>query len=174
VSYSLWLKRVPGLELLAVSAGFVLRAVGGGAAVHVSISPWFLTVTSAGSLLIAAGKRSAELTLLGEAGHTHRAVLGAYNERFLRAVRVCAGLVAGASYGLWAFGRASLLDVLRSDGDDLLLKLSVIPFVAALALLEYHMERGDGGEPEELALRSRGLQFLGCACVALVGAGIYR
>jgi decaprenyl-phosphate phosphoribosyltransferase len=173
VAYSVSLKRIPGLELVLVSAGFVLRAVAGGAAVHIDISPWFLTVTSALSLLIAAGKRSAELSLLGRTGTDHRAVLGAYNERFLRAVRLATGLAAAAGYGLWAFGRASLLDAQRSGGDDLLLKLSVIPFVALLVVLEIHMERGEGGAPEELALKSRGLQCFGIACVALIGAGIY-
>ncbi|HWD24556.1 MAG TPA: UbiA family prenyltransferase, partial [Acidimicrobiales bacterium] len=37
-TYTLWLKRVAVIELACVSAGFVLRAVAGGVAVHIAIS----------------------------------------------------------------------------------------------------------------------------------------
>ena len=59
-------------DLAAVAAGFVLRAVGGGAAVNARISTWFLIVAAAGSLFIVTGKRSAEVTLLGDdSGRAH-------------------------------------------------------------------------------------------------------
>ena len=50
LSYSMWLKHEPVLDLGAVAAGFVLRSVAGGVAVGVPISPWFLIVAGAGSL----------------------------------------------------------------------------------------------------------------------------
>ena len=61
VTYSLWLKHEPVLDLGAVACGFVLRAIAGGVAVGVPISPWFLIVAGAGSLFMVTGKRSAEL-----------------------------------------------------------------------------------------------------------------
>jgi len=70
VSYSLVLKRVPLVELACVAAGFALRAVAGGAVAHVAISPWFLMVASFGSLLIVAGKRSVELSVIGKRGNS--------------------------------------------------------------------------------------------------------
>lgn len=39
-SYSLWLKHLAVIELVAVAAGFVVRAVAGAVAADVPISPW--------------------------------------------------------------------------------------------------------------------------------------
>ena len=64
VAYSLGLKNEPILDLAAVSAGFVLRAIAGGVATGVPLSNWFLIVASFGSLLVVTGKRSGEKQLL--------------------------------------------------------------------------------------------------------------
>ena len=44
LAYSCGLKRMPVIEMACVGSGFVLRAVAGGAATHVPLSPWFLLV----------------------------------------------------------------------------------------------------------------------------------
>ena len=66
VSYSLWLKHEPVIDLAAVAAGFVLRAIAGGVAADVLISDWFLIVAASGSLFMVTGKRHAEQLELGE------------------------------------------------------------------------------------------------------------
>ncbi|HWW44863.1 MAG TPA: decaprenyl-phosphate phosphoribosyltransferase, partial [Acidimicrobiia bacterium] len=50
VAYSVWLKHEPILDLGAVAAGFVLRAIAGGVATRVPLSNWFIIVASFGSL----------------------------------------------------------------------------------------------------------------------------
>ena len=42
VSYSVWLKHQPVIDLAVVSSGFLLRAVAGGAAADLPLSRWFL------------------------------------------------------------------------------------------------------------------------------------
>ena len=86
-SYSTWLKHEAVLDLAAVAAGFVLRAIAGGVATNVGISDWFLIVAGAGSLFIVTGKRHAEQVELGDAGIGHRSTLGAYSTQFLAYVR---------------------------------------------------------------------------------------
>src|SRR5690606_4186426 len=61
LAYSRWLKHLPILDLVIVASGFLLRAVGGAAAVAVPVSSWFLIVVAFGSLGVVAGKREAEL-----------------------------------------------------------------------------------------------------------------
>ena len=173
VTYTLWLKRVAVVELACVSAGFVLRAVAGGAAVHVPISPWFAIVTSGAALLVVAGKRSAEIDLLGRAGSLHRQVLDRYSTSYLRSVRMIASAVAIISYCLWAFARAAHIDPGRADSDNILFELSILPFVLGILSVELAIESGEGGAPEELVLHSRVIQVLGAACLALVAFGIY-
>ena len=52
-------------------------------------------------------------------------------------------------------------------------ELSIIPFVLAVLAVELAIERGLGGEPEELALRNRTLQALALAWILLLLIGIY-
>ena len=173
VTYTIWLKRVAVVELACVSAGFVLRAVAGGVAVHVPISPWFAIVTSAAALLVVAGKRSAEIDVLGRAGASHRQVLDHYSTSYLRSVRMIAASVAIISFCLWAFARAAHIDPGRADADNVLFELSIVPFVLGILSVELAIETGDGGAPEELVLHNRVIQALGVACLALVAVGIY-
>ena len=173
VAYTLWLKRVAVLELACVSAGFVLRAIAGGAVVHVPISPWFAIVTSSAALLVVAGKRSAEIDVLGRAGAAHRQVLERYSKPFLRSVRMIAAAVAIISFCLWAFARAVHIDPGRADADNVLFELSIVPFVLGILSVELAIETGDGGAPEEIVFHNHAIQVLGVACLALVAVGIY-
>jgi decaprenyl-phosphate phosphoribosyltransferase len=173
VSYSLALKRVPLVELACVAAGFALRAVAGGAVAHVPISPWFLVVASFGSLLIVAGKRSVEQSVMKDQGGLHRPTLAAYPAAFLRSVRMLAISVTVTTYCLWAFERAGRLGPVERAEDIVWFELSIIPFVLAVLVVELAIELNRGGEPEELALRDHGLQVLGLAWLALLICGIY-
>jgi decaprenyl-phosphate phosphoribosyltransferase len=162
LAYSVALKRMPVIEMACVGSGFVLRAVAGGAATHVPLSPWFLLVTSFGALFIVGGKRSSEHEVLGE-----------YPAGFLRTVRTLAASVAVTAYCLWAFDRYNHLSLSDRNGHLIWFELSIIPFVLAVLAVELAVERGRGGEPEELALRDHGLQVFGLAWVILLLIGIY-
>ena len=168
ICYSLVLKQLPLVELACVASGFALRAVAGGAVAHVTISPWFLMVASFGSLLIVAGKRSVELSVMKEQGELHRSALAAYPAAFLRSVRMLAMSVTVTTYCLWAFERAGRLGPVERAEDIVWFELSIIPFVLAVLVVELAIEQGRGGEPEELALSDRGLQVLGLAWLALL------
>jgi decaprenyl-phosphate phosphoribosyltransferase len=171
VAYTVWLKRVPVIELGCVSAGFVLRAVAGGVATGVPLSAWFVTVACFGSLLIVAGKRTGEARELGEDGAGHRPTLAAYPPAFLRSVRVMASTVLVTSYCIWAFDRAAR-PVGRTTG-MLWYELSVAPVVMAVLYLELAFESGRGASPEDLALGDRVLQLLGVTWLGLLAIGIY-
>jgi decaprenyl-phosphate phosphoribosyltransferase len=173
LAYTLRLKHVPLVELACVGSGFTLRAIGGGAAAHVLISPWFLVMTSFGALLIVAGKRTSEQAVLGNEQAAHRVALEAYPPGFLRGVRVMAMTVTVTTYCLWAFERASALRPLHHSEDLVWFELSIIPFVLAVLAIELAISRGRGGEPEDLALSDHLLQFFGLAWVVLVLCGIY-
>lgn len=173
VSYSLALKRVPLVELACVASGFALRAVAGGAVARVPISPWFLMVASFGSLLLVAGKRSVEQSVMKDEGGLHRSALAAYPAAFLRSARMLAMSVTVTTYCLWAFERAGRLGPVERAEDIVWFELSIIPFVLAILVVELAVEQNRGGEPEELALGDRGLQVLGLAWLALLICGIY-
>ena len=63
--YSGFLKHLVILDVLAIAAGFVVRAVGGAVAVNVPISQWLLVCTVLLALFLGLSKRRHELVLLG-------------------------------------------------------------------------------------------------------------
>lgn len=65
VFYSLHLKHVALLDVFAVSAGFVIRVLVGGAVINVPVSPWLLAFTGLLALFLVIGKRRQELVKLG-------------------------------------------------------------------------------------------------------------
>jgi decaprenyl-phosphate phosphoribosyltransferase len=173
VAYSLELKNEPVVDLVAVSAGFVLRAVAGGVATGVALSNWFLIVTSFGSLLVVTGKRSGEMQLLDEHDTDHdsvRQTLGSYTPTFLRSVRTMSAAVTVTAYCLWAFERAAQL---HPGHDPIWFQLTVVPFTIALLHVVLILDSGVGAAPEELALEDHRLQVYGVCWVALFAIGIY-
>jgi decaprenyl-phosphate phosphoribosyltransferase len=167
VTYSLWLKHEPVLDLAAVACGFVLRAIAGGIAVGVSISPWFLIVAGAGSLFMVTGKRSAELRQLGAGAISHRRSLAGYTEAYLSYVRAVASSVAILAYCLWAFEKSAAV------GEQAWFELSIVPF--ALGILRYALllGQGDGGAPEELVLSDRVLLGIGVVWVVCFAVAVH-
>ncbi|HEX6312973.1 MAG TPA: decaprenyl-phosphate phosphoribosyltransferase [Acidimicrobiia bacterium] len=155
VSYSLWLKHEPVVDLGAVAAGFVLRAIAGGVATDVALSDWFLIVAGAGSLFIVTGKRHAEQVELGDASSGHRSTLAEYSESYLNYVRAVTSGVAITAYCLWAFENAAAV------GDVFWFRLSIVPFVAAILRYALVIDQGRGGAPEEIVLGDRVLQIFG-------------
>lgn len=167
ITYSLWLKHEPVLDLGAVAAGFVLRAIAGGIAVGVSISPWFLIVAGSGSLFMVTGKRSAELNQLGAGAISHRRSLAGYTEGFLRYVRGVASSVAILAYCLWAFEKSA------GVGEQVWFELSIVPF--ALGILRYALlvSQGEGGAPEDVVLSDRVLLGIGLLWVMSFGIAVH-
>ncbi len=165
--YSLWIRNVPVVDLMAVASGFVLRAIAGGVAVGVPISHWFLIVTSFGSLFLVSGKRSAEHMDLGEQRARHRSTLGEYSLSFLHHVRSVTSSVAIAAYCLWAFE--------RGDGAPpaIWFQLSIVPFVLVTLRYAQLLDAGRGGCPEELVFEDRALQVLGLLWLTGVAVAIH-
>ncbi len=165
-SYSLWLKHEPVVDIGAVAAGFVLRAIAGGVATDVEFSDWFLIVAAFGSLFMVTGKRHAEQIELGSSSGTHRSTLEVYSTSFLSFVRAFAASIAVTAYCLWAFEGFAV------TGDDDAFRISIIPFVLAILRYAYLIEQGKGGAPEDIVLSDRVLQVLGLIWIIVFAVGV--
>jgi decaprenyl-phosphate phosphoribosyltransferase len=167
LTYSLWLKHEPVLDLAAVACGFVLRAIAGGVAVGVTISPWFLIVAGAGSLFMVTGKRSAELHQVSAGVVSYRRSLAGYTEPYLRYVRSVSSSVAILAYCLWAFEKSATV------GEQSWFELSIVPFALGIFRYALLLTQGDGGAPEDLVLSDRVLIGLGVAWVICFGIAVH-
>ena len=163
-SYTLWWRGVAVADIAAISCGFILRALAGGVATDITVSRWFLLVTSFGALFVVAGKRYAELRAAG--GNPERASLAEYSERYLQFVIGLAATVATTAYCLWAFQRSHQQRLSWYE-------LTVIPFVLWLLRYALLLEQGDGEAPEKLVFSDRFLLTVSAAWLALFISGVY-
>src|SRR4030067_2006191 len=152
--YSLILKHVIIVDLLVISIGFVMRAVAGGIAINVRISPWLIVCTFFLALFLALGKRRHELNLLGNNAGDHRKNLAEYSNEMLDQMT---SITTGAliiSYSLYTF---------FVENYFMMLTIPVIIYGLFRYLFLVH-SRNYGGEPEML-FKDKGMVF----CMLLWG-----
>jgi len=165
LSYTLIWRHIVILDVLAVAGGFVLRAVAGGVAAPVVLSRWFLLVVSAAAVLVAAGKRYAELQrAVGEAA-ARRRVLHSYDPWLLRLILAGSAAVAMLAYCVWAFQLHVAHGVPWRP-------LTIAPFAACLLRYGMLVRAGAGEAPEELVLGDRPLQLAGLAWLVLFALAV--
>jgi decaprenyl-phosphate phosphoribosyltransferase len=105
ISYSLALKKIAFLDVACISAGFLLRVLGGAAAIAVPASRWLLACTLLLSALLGFGKRAHELRVSGEGGREQRDVLGQYRPEVLSRLLTVLGVSTVAIYALYTQSR---------------------------------------------------------------------
>jgi decaprenyl-phosphate phosphoribosyltransferase len=167
LSYCLWLKHQAVLDIVIVASGFLLRAIAGGAATGIPLSQWFLLVAGFGSLFMVAGKRYAEMMLAQRTGAKIRRALENYTASYLRFVWALSATVAIMTYCLWAF------DIGQAQHSQTWSVISIVPFVIGVLRYAVDVDRGNGGEPEEIALRDRVVQVLALAWVGTLALAVY-
>jgi decaprenyl-phosphate phosphoribosyltransferase len=165
--YSSVLKHIAVVDLVAVAAGFVIRAIGGAVATGVPMSTWFLLTTSFASLFIVTGKRYAELRELGD-GAQVRQTLEDYTSGFLRIVLSVSCGAALVTYCIWAFDTKEMAGTTWP-----FYELSIVPMATALLRYTLILEQGHGAAPEEIFAADRTLQVLGALWVIVFGLGVY-
>jgi decaprenyl-phosphate phosphoribosyltransferase len=160
LSYSWVWRHVPLLDLAALAAGFVLRAVAGGVAAPVGLSRWFVLVVTCAAVFVAAGKRLAEMSRPRPRGRPVRRTLRRYTRAGLRRLHALAGAGALFAYCVWAF---ELPDV---DGIPWR-PLTVIPFAVCLVRYGTLVEAGVGEAPEEVLTADRVIALAGASWLLL-------
>lgn len=169
LAYSFFLRTLPGLDAIAIAAGFVLRAAAGVVAAGAAMSPWLLECTFALALFLALGKRRHEALILDSAASAHRAALARYDPVWLDRLLKLSAAVTLFLYSAYALspGVAAKLGTERM--------WITIPFVA-LGLLRYLFliyGREDGGDPTGLLLGDLPLQLAIGAWILVVFSLLY-
>ncbi len=142
-AYTLLLKHVVLLDVLAIGALFVIRAAAGAAAVDVRISPWLLLCTALLALFLALAKRRGELVLVGARQAPGRPVLEGYS---LELVDQLVAIVASSTVLAY-----SVYTLTARDSKALLATVPFVIFGVFRYLLLVH--RDDvGEEPEQVLL----------------------
>ena len=148
VLYSWVLKRVVLLAVFVISAGFVLRVVGGGVIIHVEISPWLVVCATLLALFLALSKRRNELVVLGNEAGNHRSILSSYSPYFLDQL---IGIVTASTVMSYALYTLSSDVQVKFPGKRLDLTIPFVLFgIFRYLYLVHHNE--EGGNPTRLLL----------------------
>lgn len=162
--YSVSIKHMVILDVLALSGGFVLRAAGGALAVQVKFSHWLLLLTMLLALFLALSKRRAELVALASDAKAHRKSLADYSPYLLDQM---IGVVTASTLLAYAFYTINPETVQRF-GTDRLLWTVPFPLYGIFRYLYLVHQREGGGSPSDTLLEDRPI----LACVALWGAAV--
>ncbi|MGC8874004.1 MAG: decaprenyl-phosphate phosphoribosyltransferase [Chloroflexia bacterium] len=152
LGYSFFLKNIVILDVFAIAAGFVLRAVGGAVAIPVFISPWLLVCTVLLSLFLGLAKRRHELVLLNNNATEHRGILREYSpallEEMISVVTACT-VMAYSLYTFYPFFAHG-----QEEKTSYPYMMFTIPFViyAIFRYLYLVYQKEGGGSPEEVLL----------------------
>jgi 4-hydroxybenzoate polyprenyltransferase len=142
VAYSLGLKNLALIDVMAISGLFVIRAAAGAEAVDVPISPWLIVCTALLALFLALAKRRGELASTGAKG-PGRPVLSGYSFALVDQLVSIVAACTIVAYALYTFE--------AREGSAM---MATIPFVV-YGLFRYIelMHREDlGEEPENVLL----------------------
>jgi len=162
--YTLSIKHVVILDVLALAMGFVMRAAGGAAAVHVTFSHWLLLLTLLGALFLALSKRRAEMVALTGDAESHRKSLGEYSPYLLDqmiSVVTASTLLAYAFYTIHP-------DTVDRFGTTHLLWTVPFPLYGIFRYLLLVHQRDGGGSPSDTLLEDRPILI----CVGLWAASV--
>ena len=151
--YSFRLKDVVIVDVLAVSLGFVLRAVAGAVAIPVQISDWLLICTILLALFLTLCKRRHELVSLSEGASEHRKILAEYSPYLLDQM---IAVVTASCVTAYAFYTTAAETREKFQTDRL---TWTIPFVlyGIFRYLYLVHRREQGGSPTDVLLTDRPL-----------------
>jgi len=159
-AYTYWLKEQVLLDVFALAASFVLRAMAGAVVIAAPISPWLYVCTVLLSLWVGFAKRRHELMLLEAGAGSHRAVLDEYSATLLEEIIAVVTSATVIAYALYTFNAENLPQNHAM--------MFTIPFVlyAVFRYLYLVYRKGEGGSPEEALFTDRPLLI----CILLWGA----
>jgi 4-hydroxybenzoate polyprenyltransferase len=161
-AYSKWLKHMLFVDVMAIAAGFTLRAFAGMISIHVEISEWLLLCTALLALFLSLGKRRAEAVALAGTNHVQRPVLENYSVGLIDELIMVVTPATLVFYCVYAVGAAKSSAMLLT-----------VPFVLYGIFRMLYLIHHDSGLPEDPATtvwRDRPLQL--CVLAWAVTAGV--
>jgi 4-hydroxybenzoate polyprenyltransferase len=168
LAYTFALKHVPIVDVIVIALGFVLRAVGGAAAIGVAISPWLVLCTFMLMLFLALAKRRAEIATVEAAASSRPATRG-YSLDLVDHMMTILVAVTIVSYCLYTLSP----EVREKFGVDYL--YATVPFVVygVFRYLTLATESSIAENPARAAVADRPLRLTLLLWVVAVTALIY-
>jgi 4-hydroxybenzoate polyprenyltransferase len=146
LSYCLVLKKIIVLDAMTISAGFVIRIVGGAIAISVTPSHWLIMCAFLLALFLTFTKRRQELLVLSTHASDHRKVLDEYSVEYLGRVN---NILIGASIVCYALYTVAPETINKFNTDSLIYGTVFVVYgmLRYLILIE---KPSNGGNPTKM------------------------
>jgi 4-hydroxybenzoate polyprenyltransferase len=171
--YSLALKRVVIIDVMAIAVSFVIRAAAGAAAITVPYSSWLIACTFLLALFLGFGKRRHELVTLKEGAADHRSTLSQYSTYFLDQL---IGVVTASTVVAYTFYTLSPEVKTKLEVERLELTIPFVIYGIFRYLYLIHQAE-EGGSPTKLLISDGpiliniALWFLSVVAIFLLSGG---
>ncbi|MFA6045203.1 MAG: UbiA family prenyltransferase [Phycisphaerales bacterium] len=173
--YSMRLKHIVVADVISLSLGFVLRVLGGCAALSISPSTWLLNVTLFLAMFLAFGKRLGERRTLGAADAVAaRGVQAAYSDAVLRMFVIATAVATLITYAGYVQAREPVAShhLWGERGAFNVLWFTLLPATYAMLRSIVLVEHGRYDDPTELAMKDFPTQLAALAFAGLTGVSL--
>ncbi len=153
VAYSVKLKHVAFLDVGLIASGFLLRVLGGAAAIPVPASGWVLLCTGLVATFFGLGKRAHELAWAERSGGTNetRAALAGYRLPVVRVALLVLGVLTCGAYVAYTLDPRTMVVF----GTERLVVSAPFVAIGILRFLQLAIWRPRDDSPTEAMLRDR-------------------
>ncbi len=155
LGYSFGLKNISILDILILSAGFVLRVKAGGVIASVAITQWLNIMFFLLALFMATAKRRDDILLKLESGHDMRKSIKGYNLEFMNVVLSLLAAIIIVSYLIYTISP----EVMQRWKTYRLYYTSVFVIAGLLRYLQITFVENNTGSPTKLLYKDRFLQI---------------
>lgn len=167
--YTVIIKRIAILDVIAIASGFVIRVATGAMAVFVPISNWLYICTFMLALFLGFSKRRAELITLESSAGDHRKILTQLSIPLLNQI---ISIVTAATIVSFALYTMSEETIHRFGNDGLKFTIPCVIYGMFRYLYLIYC-KNEGGSPELLLLTDIPLLLSIVAFCSISGAAIY-
>jgi 4-hydroxybenzoate polyprenyltransferase len=153
--YSIALKHLVLLDVLAIATGFVLRVILGAEAIQVEFSSWLVLCTFMLAVFLGFAKRRNELLLLEGQATGHRPILGEYSPQFLD---IMMGIVTASTLMSYVLYTMDPHTIERFHSRNLIYT-SVIVLYGIFRYLSLVHQKTSGGNPAVILVKDHPMQI---------------
>ena len=154
LSYSLWLKKIPIVDVSCIGIGYILRIKGGGAMSGIFVSHWILIIMFFLTVSIAFSKRKDDLLLSQK--YMYREVQKDYNIDFLKVAETISFSVTLITYILYTVSE----DVIERIDSDKLYFTSIPVFIGIMRYIQLSIVEKKAGCPINILKKDTYLKTL--------------
>jgi decaprenyl-phosphate phosphoribosyltransferase len=169
LAYTIKLKHIAIMDVVAIAIGFVIRIFVGGAIGEVKIYMWIVIMTFLLALVLALGKRRDDVLIYLKTNNLPRKSIDGYNLVFIDTSMMIMAAITIVAYIMYTISP----EIIVKFGTDKLYLTALFVLVGILRYLQLVLVTGNSGSPTELLLKDRFIQIVIVGWLVTFGVMIY-